>query len=63
MRSNVGNSTTGLGEHDRAVSELERAFAERSPSLISLKVHPWHDSLRDHPRFESPLRGMHLAEP
>lgn len=53
---------TGLGDHDRALTELERAFAERSPSLVSLKVHPWHDPLRSQPRFRRLLQRMRLTD-
>jgi tetratricopeptide (TPR) repeat protein len=45
----------GLGDKDRAFQWLERCYAERSRSLIYLKVAPLLDSLRGDPRFSDLL--------
>ena len=41
----------GLGEDDRALEWLEKAYNERHPYLILLKVEPVFDRLRKNPRF------------
>jgi TolB-like protein/Flp pilus assembly protein TadD len=42
----------GLGENDVALDWLERGCARRDLSLLSLKVHPLYDPLRNDPRFQ-----------
>lgn len=49
-----------LGDHDAAFRWLDRAYADRSPSMVSLKVHPWLDPLRDDPRFAQLLARLQL---
>jgi adenylate cyclase len=49
-----------LGEHDRALDFLERAYEERSDWLVELKVTPSLDPIRAHPRFVALLRKMSL---
>jgi len=48
----------GLGEKDRALACLERAYEERCPQLVLLKVNPRLDALRAEPRFQSLMRRM-----
>jgi len=50
-----------LGEKDRAVEWLERAFAERARYLMYLTWDFVFDDLRDDPRVQSLLRRMNLA--
>ena len=50
----------GLGERDRAFEYLDRAFEERSSWLVSLKIEPLLDSIRDDPRFEDLVRRVGL---
>ncbi|MGH9252994.1 MAG: protein kinase domain-containing protein [Vicinamibacterales bacterium] len=45
----------GLGEHDRALDWLQRAFQERSGALLLLKVDSVFDGLRTDPRFRDLL--------
>ena len=45
----------GLGEIDKAIEWLEKAFAERSGFLPFLKVEPMLDPLRADPRFQDLL--------
>jgi len=43
----------GLGEPERAIDWLEKAFGDRSNGLVFLKVEPELDNLRSNPRFEA----------
>ncbi|MCX6618944.1 MAG: tetratricopeptide repeat protein, partial [Acidobacteria bacterium] len=53
---------TGLGETDKAIKWLEKAFAERSRSLVGIKVDFRLDPLRSDPRFQDLLKRMKLAD-
>jgi TolB-like protein/DNA-binding winged helix-turn-helix (wHTH) protein len=50
-----------LGEKERALEWLERAYEERHPSLIFLNIDPKWESLRPDPRFQSLLQHIRLA--
>jgi adenylate cyclase len=52
---------TGLGEPDRAMDLLERAYEERAGSLYGIKGSFLFTPLRSHPRFQALLRKMHLT--
>jgi|SRR5580704_8042558 TolB-like protein/DNA-binding winged helix-turn-helix (wHTH) protein/tetratricopeptide (TPR) repeat protein len=41
----------GLGENERAMDWLEKAYADRSNGLVFMKVEPELDPLRSNPRF------------
>ena len=47
-----------LGERDRAFTQLEAAFAERSPGMVSLKIDRAWDRIRDDPRFAQVVRRV-----
>jgi TolB-like protein/DNA-binding winged helix-turn-helix (wHTH) protein/Tfp pilus assembly protein PilF len=49
-----------LGERDTAFEYLERAFEERDPMLLAVKVDPACDPLRSDPRFDELLRRIGL---
>ena len=51
----------GVGDRERALDWLEKACAEHSNILATLKVDPAYDSLRNEPRFQDVLRRVHLA--
>jgi TolB-like protein/tRNA A-37 threonylcarbamoyl transferase component Bud32/Tfp pilus assembly protein PilF len=51
---------TGLGEKNKALENLEKAFENRDSSLAYLKVWPIFDSLRSEPRFQAVLKKMKL---
>jgi adenylate cyclase len=51
---------TGLGEKDRAIEQLNKAYEERAGWVISLKVEPLFDPLRSDPRFADLARRMRL---
>jgi TolB-like protein/DNA-binding winged helix-turn-helix (wHTH) protein/tetratricopeptide (TPR) repeat protein len=51
---------TGLGEKDRAMEWLEKAYQRRDMGLIMLPPDPRFDPLRNDPRYQSLLRRMKL---
>jgi TolB-like protein/DNA-binding winged helix-turn-helix (wHTH) protein/Tfp pilus assembly protein PilF len=51
----------GLGEHDEALAWLERAYADRSPGMVFLKVEPKWNNLRSDARFQDLLRRVGLS--
>ena len=49
----------GLGEKEHALDELERAYQEGDTNrLFVIKVDPFLDDLRDHPRFQALLQKV-----
>jgi len=52
---------TGLGETDRALEALERAFDERSSWMVQLRVDSRLDPLRVYPRFIDLIRRVGLV--
>lgn len=50
-----------LGDHDQAIAWLERAYAEHSNDLTTLKVNPAYDPLRGDPRFQLLMARVGLA--
>jgi TolB-like protein/tetratricopeptide (TPR) repeat protein len=49
---------TGLGEKEKAIELLKRAYEDRAGWIISLKVEPMFDSLRSEPGFVELERKM-----
>jgi TolB-like protein/DNA-binding winged helix-turn-helix (wHTH) protein/Flp pilus assembly protein TadD len=49
-----------LGDQDSAMNELEKAYEDRSNSIIFLRVDPEFDSLRSNPRFQTLLQRLQL---
>jgi len=49
---------TGLGETDAAFEWLEKAFEERCPEMVYLKIEPLLDAVRDDARFGSLVARM-----
>jgi hypothetical protein len=52
---------TGLGDHDRAMDYLERAFEERVGGIYGVKGSYAFAPLRSHPRFTALLQRMNLG--
>jgi len=50
-----------LGDNDRAIEWLERAYEERSDHVPYLQANPRLDPLRSDPRFQEILRRMNLS--
>ena len=59
---NVAMAYDGLGDIDRAVSLLEQGYAEKSPSMYSVRIEFWSDALRADPRFQDIVRRMDFPE-
>jgi tetratricopeptide (TPR) repeat protein len=51
-----------LGDKDRAISLLEKAYEERSNRMCLLKVDPALDPLRQDPRFKQLMRKMNFQQ-
>ena len=56
----IAQAYTGLGEKQEALIWLEKAYAQHSDELVTLKVNPAYDSLRGEPRFQELLRRLKL---
>ena len=52
----------GVGDNQAALDWLEKAYAQRSNALTSLKVEPGFDPLRGDPRFKELLQRVGLAQ-
>ncbi len=52
----------GMGDKEKLFNCLQEAFAERSNSLVALKVDPIYDPYRSDPRFQALLRRVGLAQ-
>ena len=52
----------GLGENDRALDWLEKAYGDHSNAIIFLKVDPQMDTLRASPRFHELQRKLRLPD-
>jgi len=50
----------GLGETDKSLDWLEKAFEQRDPKMAFLKVEPKWNNLRNEPRFIELMRRMNL---
>jgi len=50
----------GLGESDKALDYLEKAFAEKNVLMVFLKVDPKWNNLRNEPRFIDLMRRMNF---
>lgn len=49
-----------LEQKDKAFAFLEKAFDERDPSIVQLKIEPIYDTLRDDPRYAELVRKIGL---
>ena len=52
----------GLGENERTLDWLEKAYADHSNAIVFLKVDPQLDTLRSNPRFHELQRKLRLPE-
>jgi hypothetical protein len=56
----IAQSYAWFGEGDRALKWLERAYAQREPSLRWMKNDPYFRALHGAPRFKALLEQMRL---
>lgn len=56
------NAYLGLGDNERAMVWLERAYDEQSMIMQYIKVHPFFDPLRGDPRFADLVRRVGLDQ-
>ena len=57
----VAQAFAGMGDKDQSLSWLEKAYAQHSNGLTSLKVDPAYDPLRGDPRFQDLVLRVGLA--
>ena len=50
----------GTDRKDRAIEQLEKAYADHSPLVPQIKVEPMYDPIRSDPRFQDLLRRARL---
>jgi hypothetical protein len=50
-----------MDDKDEALENLDKAYAERYPSMVFLGIEPVFDSVREDPRFGDLLRRMNLT--
>jgi hypothetical protein len=48
----------GIGDADKAIDLLERAYGEKSYYMAALGTFPLFDGLQAHPRFKSLLKRV-----
>jgi hypothetical protein len=59
--STLARGYLAIGETQRALAMIERAFEERDPELIDLKLLPWwYDGVRNEPRLQAVRAKMHF---
>jgi len=59
----IGEWYARVGDRDRALEWLERAYQDRADHhLAFIKAEPMLDSLRSDPRFQDLLRRLHLGQ-
>jgi len=56
----IAKQYLGVGDYDRAVEWLEKAYGVHHPSLPYVGFYPIYDPLRGDPRFQDLLRKMNL---
>jgi serine/threonine-protein kinase len=52
----------GLGDNEKALSEMEQAYKERSDMLVYLSVDPRLDALRPDARFRALLQRIAIPQ-
>ena len=53
---------TRLGENEKALSWLEKAYEQKEGELVRLKIDPKWDPLRGEPRFQDLLNRMNFPD-
>ena len=57
---NIATVYAGLGEKEKALSWLEKGYADHNPKIALLKVEPEFDNLRSDPRYAHLLQVLRL---
>ena len=57
---NIALIYNGLGERDKTLAWLERAYREHDPKMVFLKVEPKWNNLRSEPRFIELMKHMNF---
>ena len=52
----------GLGEKNRALGWVERAYEEHVQELVDIKAYPGWDPLHSEPRFRALVRRMNFPQ-
>ena len=52
----------GMGQSERAIDWLERAYQDHDPALLRLRRDPLFDGLRPEPRFQDLMRRLNFPE-
>jgi TolB-like protein/Flp pilus assembly protein TadD len=60
--TNIAMVYSGLNEKDEAVAWLERAYRDKDPRIVFLKIDRQWDGLRGEPRFQDLLRRLGLSQ-
>jgi DNA-binding winged helix-turn-helix (wHTH) protein len=60
LTTNVSHLRKALGEKERAIEQLGKAYEVRAGWIINLKVEPLFDPLRSDPRFADIMRRVGL---
>jgi TolB-like protein/DNA-binding winged helix-turn-helix (wHTH) protein/tetratricopeptide (TPR) repeat protein len=58
----VGAMYAAIGEREKAFAWLEKSYAMRQADLVSIKIDPPLDNLRDDERYRNLLQRVHLTE-
>ena len=58
----IANGYVGVGDNNQALAWLEKAYAQHSNELVSLKVSPVYDVLRGEPQFQDLIRRVGLSQ-
>ena len=58
----IGYLYAEIGDKDAAFAWLEKSYAMRQADLVSIKIDPALDSLRDDARYADLLRRVNLEE-
>ncbi len=56
--SDIATAWAGLGDKQKALDWLERAYLEHDPFLVDLAVERTMDSLRAEPRFKALIQRL-----
>jgi len=58
--THIAIAYNGLGDSEKALEWLERAYAEHDPKMAFLKVDPKCNNLRSSPRFVELMKKMNF---